>query len=69
MKKIYDITYEIVNQDGYTSHIHRNYLVSYYPKEPIIFSFIQKYNPHSTDHNTDNNNSSTNDSINPSVSF
>ena len=67
--KISDITYEIVIQDGYTSHIHRNHLVPYYPKEPIIFLFIQKNNPHSTDYNNDNHNSSTNDSINPSMSF
>ena len=44
--KISDITYEIVNQDGYTSHIHRNHLVPYYPKEPFIFPFLQQYNPH-----------------------
>ena len=37
--KISDITYEIVNQDGYTAHIHRNHLVPYYLKEPIIFPF------------------------------
>ena len=36
-----DNTYEIVNQDGYTSHLHRIHLVPYYPKEPIIFPFIQ----------------------------
>ena len=46
INKISDITYEIVNQDGYTSHIHRNHLIPYYPKEPIIFPFLQKYNPH-----------------------
>ena len=69
IKKISDITYEIVNQDGYTSHIHRNHLVPYYPKEPLIFPFIQNYNPHSFDNNFDNNNSSTNDSINPFISF
>ena len=44
--KISDLTYEIVNQDGYTSHIHRNHLVPYYPKEPNIFPFIQQYNPY-----------------------
>ena len=66
---ISDITYEIVNQDGYTSHIHRNHLVTYYPKEPLIVPFIQNYNPHSFDNNTDNNNSSTKDSINPFISF
>ena len=46
-----DITYEIGNQDGYTSHIHRNHLVPVYPKEPILFSFIQHYSPHSNDKN------------------
>ena len=56
--KISDITYEIVNQNGYTSQIHRNHLVPYYPKEPIIFPFIQQYNLYSN--NDDNNN---NDSI------
>ena len=55
INKIFDITYEIVNQDGYTSHIHKNHLVPYYPKEPLIFPFIQNYNPHSFDNNTTNN--------------
>ena len=40
--KISDITYESVNQDGYTSHIHRNHLVPNYRKEPIIFPFKQQ---------------------------
>ena len=65
IKKISDITYEIVNQDGYTSHIHRNQLVPYYPKEPIIFAFIQHNNPHSNNDHNDNNDSHINDSINP----
>ena len=46
INKLSDITYEIVNQDGYTSHIHRNHLIPYYPKEPVIFPFIQQYSPH-----------------------
>ena len=46
INKLSDITYEIVNQVGYTSHIHRNHLIPYYPKEPVIFPFIQQYNPH-----------------------
>ena len=69
INKISDITYEIVNQDGYTSHIHRNHLVPYYPKEPIIFPIIQQYNPHSNDHDNDNNDSNTNNSIKPFDSF
>ena len=51
INKISDISYEIVNQDGYTSHIHRNHLVPYYPKKPIIFPFSQQYNPHSINNN------------------
>ena len=64
INKISDITYEIVNQDGYTSHIHRNHLVPYYPKEPIIFPFLQQYNPHSI-----NNNYSDSDLNDPLQSF
>ena len=41
INKISDITYEIVNQDGYTSHNHRNPLVPYYPKNQ---SFSLLYN-------------------------
>ena len=52
--KIFDITYEIVNQDGYTYHIHRNHLVPYYPKKPIIFPFIQQYNSQINHDNNDN---------------
>ena len=51
INKISDITYEIVDQDGYTSHIHRNHLVPYYPKEPIIFPFLQQNNFHSINNN------------------
>ena len=69
INKISDITYEIVNQDGYTSHIHRNHLVPYYPKEPIIFPFIQQYKLHVTDCNNENNDSNSNDSINSSNTF
>ena len=59
VNKISDITYEIVNQDGYTNHFHKNHLVPYYPKEPIIFPFIQQYNPqiNNDDENYDGDNS------------
>ena len=69
IKKLSDITNESVNQDGYTSQIHRNHLVPYYPKEPLIFVFIQNYNQYSFHNNTNNTNSSTKDSINPFISF
>ena len=62
--KISDIIYEIVSQDGYTSHIHRNHLVPYYPKKPIIFPFIQQYKPYPNIDDNDNN-----DSIEPLILF
>ena len=64
ISKISDITYGIVNQDGYTSHIHRNHLVPYYPEEPIISTFTQQYNPYSNNNDNDNN-----DTIEPFDSF
>ena len=64
INKVSDITYEIVNQDRYTSHIHRNHLVPYYSKEPIIFPFIQQYNLHSKYYKSDNKNSNVIDPIN-----
>ena len=64
-----DVTYEIVNPDGYTSHIHRNHLVPHYPKEPIIFPFIQQYNPPSNNGDNDNNDSNINDPIKSFDSF
>ena len=67
--KTSDITYEIVNQDGYTSHIHRNHLIPYYPKEPFIFPFIQQYNPYPNYNENDNNDSNITDSIEPFDSF
>ena len=67
--KTSDITYEIVNRDGYTSHIHRSHLVPYYPKEPLIFPFIQQYNPYPNNNDNDNNDSNITDSIEPFDSF
>ena len=66
INKISDNTYEIINQDGYSSHIHRNHSVPYYPKEPIIFPFIQQYTPQINDDNNDDNESHIND---PKKSF
>ena len=63
--KISDITYEIINQDGYTYHVQRNHLFPYYPKEPIIFPFIQQYSPHPNNDDNDNNDSNINDQMKP----
>ena len=67
--KIFEFTYEVINQDGYTSHIHRKHLVPYHPKEPINFPVIQKYFPQINDNNNDDNKSYINDPIKSFDSF
>ena len=37
INQVSDITYETVNQDDYTSHIRRNHLVPYYPRNQSFF--------------------------------
>ena len=69
INKIFYITHELVNQDGYTSHIHRNHLIPYYPKQTIIFPFIQQYNPYPNNEDNDNNDLNINDPIEPFDSF
>ena len=41
-----EVTYELLSQDGSTFQTHRNHVLPYYPKEPIIFPYIKHY--HST---------------------
>ena len=41
--RLSDVTYELLTQDGFTFHTHRNHLVPYNPKEPLIFPFIKEY--------------------------
>ena len=41
-----EVTYELLSQDGSTFQTHRNHIIPYYPKEPIIFPYIKHY--HST---------------------
>ena len=47
----------------------KNHLIPYYPKETIIFLFIQQYNPHSTDDDNDNIDSNIKNPIKPFGSF
>ena len=38
-----EVTYELLSQDGSTFQTHRNHILPYYPKEPIIFPYIKHY--------------------------
>ena len=46
IKHLSEVTYELLSQDGSTFQTHRNHILPYYPKEPIIFPYIKDY--HST---------------------
>ena len=36
-----DVTYELLSQDGSTVHVHRNQLIPYYPKEPLLYPHLR----------------------------
>ena len=46
LKHLSDVTNELMSQDGSTFQTHRNHVLPYYPKEPVIFPGLRQY--HST---------------------
>ena len=52
--RLSDVTYELLAQDGSTIHVHRNHLIPYYPKEPLLYPHLRSFmrfsdtNPNST---------------------
>ena len=38
-----DVTYELIAQDGSTVHVHRNHLIPYYPKEPLLYPHLRSF--------------------------
>ena len=36
-------TYELLAQDGSTVHVHRNHLIPYYPKEPLLYPHLRNF--------------------------
>ena len=45
-KHLSGVTYELMSQDGSTFQTHRNHILPYYPKEPVVFPYLKQY--HST---------------------
>ena len=41
--RLSDVTYELLAQDGSTIHVHRNHLIPYYPKEPLLFPHLRSF--------------------------
>ena len=41
--RLSDDTYELLSQDGSTIHVHRNHLIPYYPKEPLLYPHLRSF--------------------------
>ena len=41
--RLSDVTYELLAQDGSTVHVHRNHLLPYYPKEPLLYPHLRSF--------------------------
>ena len=41
--RLSDVTYELLAQDGSTIHLHRNHLIPYYPKEPLLYPHLRSF--------------------------
>ena len=36
-------SYELLAQDGPRLHVHRNHLIPYYPKEPLLYPHVRSF--------------------------
>ena len=52
--RIADVTYELLAQDVSTSHVQRNHLIAYYPKEPLLYPHLRNFMRFSDSINYDN---------------
>ena len=43
LDRLSDVTYELLEQDGSTIHVHRNHLIPYYPKEPLLYPYLRNF--------------------------
>ena len=41
--RLSDVTYELLSQDGSTVHVHRNHLIPYYLKEPLLYPHLRSF--------------------------
>ena len=41
LDRLADVKYELLSQAGSTFHIHRNHLIPYHPKEPILYPHLR----------------------------
>ena len=43
LDRLSDVTYELLAQNGSTVHVHRNHLIPYYPKEPLLYPHLRNF--------------------------
>ena len=43
LDRLSDVTYELLAQDGSTIYVHRNHLIPYYPKEPLLYPRLRSF--------------------------
>ena len=43
LDRLSDVTYALLAQDGSTVHVHRNHLIPYYPKEPLLYPHLRNF--------------------------
>ena len=41
--RLSDVTYDFLAQDGSTIHVHRNHLIPYYSKEPLLYPHLSSF--------------------------
>ena len=54
LNRLSDVTYELSSQNGSTFHIHGNHLITYYPKEPLLYPNLPNFKQFSDSIITDN---------------
>ena len=43
LDRLSDVTYALLAQDGSIVHVHRNHLIPYYPKEPLLYPHLRNF--------------------------
>ena len=43
LDRLSDVTYALLAQDGSTVHVHRNHLIPYHPKEPLLYPHLRSF--------------------------
>ena len=43
IERLSDVTYELLAPDGFTIHVHRNHMIPYYPKKPLLYPHLGSF--------------------------